>query len=358
MNKRSRLPQPKAPGGGATLFFAGVLLLAGLTMLWLNEGRTNLANAASSSLAIEGSQSTSILEGSFVSVTGWLTAPGALGDDRFLRAGDYAFLERRVEMYAWVENEIGTIRFDNEPESRYQLAWTSAPKPASEFEMPTGHENPLLLIEPLTLTAENLYVGLYALDPARLTWPRRHTLPLHTGNVIEGSYLATPDFIFLGTGTLEQPDLGDVRISYGVVYENMLATVLGQLGNGRIHPYFASDISLYHLLEGDREQALAQMQQEHQTWLWLFRGGGVLTIWGSFLLLLAPLRQLLVFIPLLGRLSGRLLGVLALLPALALGASTSLLAVFVHNLWAVILLLLLIIAATIVAWRRWRVQKR
>ncbi len=358
MIKRPRIPTPSPPSGGAALFGAGVLLLIGLSLLWMNETRSTLATIAHSSVAIDGNLHAHNLEGSFVSVTGWLTSPGTLGDDRFLRAGDYAFLERRVEMYAWVENETGTIRFDNEPESRYRLAWTSAPKPASEFEMPAGHENPLLLIEPLTLTAENLFVGLYALDPARLTWPRRHTLPLHAGNVIEGSYLVTPEFIFLGTGTPEQPHLGDVRISYGVVYENELVTVLGRLGNGRVHPYVTANTSLYHLLEGEREQALAQLQQGEQIWNWLLRGGGVLSVWSSLLLLVAPLRQLLVFIPLLGRLSSRLLGVLALFPALALGVSTSLLARFVHNFWAAILLLLMMVAATIVAWRRWRAQKR
>lgn len=357
--KRPRIPIPAlpAPSGGAALFWAGVLLLAGLSLLWTNETRSTLATTASRSVAIDGNQPASSLEGNFVSVTGWLTSPGMLGDDPFLRAGDYVFLERRVEMYAWVKQETSTILSFNEPESRYRLAWTSTPQYASEFAVPAGHENPLLFIAPLTLMADEVYVGRYALEPARLVWPDRHTLPLNAENVIAGNYLVTPEFIYLGTGTPEAPHLGDVRISYGVVYENVLATVLGKLGNGRVHPYFAGEASLYHLLEGEREQALAQLQQEDQLWHWLFRGGGVLSVWGSLLLLVAPMRQLLTFLPLLGRLSSRVLGLLALLPALVLGINTGFLAGFVHNFWAVVLLGLMLIAAMIVAWKRWRGSK-
>ncbi len=343
---------------GAGLFFGSVLLLVGLGLLWFNEGRTNLANLAARSTAVDGSQPTSVTEGEFVSVTGWLTSPGTLGDDRFLRSGDYVYLERLVEMYAWVEKGSGAIQEDNTPDSRYQLEWTSSPQPAIEFEVSQGHENPPLPVEPLVLTAAEAYVGLYALDAARLDWPRRQPLTLEAGQVVEGNYRVMPETIYLGAGMPDAPLLGDVRISYWVVYENIWVTVLGQMGNGRVLPYpIENDQRFYRLLEGDRATALAQLEAEHKTLLWGFRGGGVVALWLGFLLLLSPLSQLLAFFPALQRLSSRVLGLVALLLALVLGASTSLVSAILHNGWAALLLFLLL-GGSIVVWQRQRPANR
>ncbi|MCA9935311.1 MAG: hypothetical protein H6662_05040 [Ardenticatenaceae bacterium] len=343
----------KQSSAASRFVFGGILLLAALGMLWFNEGRTNLAEVAAKSAAMSGDQPAPQADGQFVSVSGWLTSDGILGDDRFIRAGDYVYLEREVEMYAWVEKASGSIQTDDTADSRYQLEWTSDPQAANEFEVPRGHENPPLPVEDLTLTANQAQVGIYAITPSQMAWPHLQPLALDASNVVDSNAAVSPEYLYLGTGTLDAPQLGDVRISYWVVYENIWVTVFGTLGNGRIQPYiYDGDKQLYRTLEGDRAAALAQLQTEYKNLLWGFRIGGVFLLWFGFMLLLSPLTNMLALFPPLQRLGRKLTAVIALLLALVLGISTSAISAIVHHLWAVLLLLFVLFVAGFFVWQQ------
>jgi len=340
MKRLRPLARRKQSKAAPRLLFGGILLLAALGLLWFNEGRANLADVAARSTAVDDSQPISQADGAFVSVTGWLTSDGVLGDDRFIRSGDYVYLQRFVEMYAWVEKASGTIQTDNASDSRYQLEWTAAPTPTDEFEVPRGHENPPLSLPALTLTAVNAQVGSVAITPSQITWPHPQQLVLDASNVVESNYAVSPEYIYMGTGTLAAPQVGDVRVSFAAVYENIWVTAFGALGNGRLQPYtYEKDKQLYRVLEGDRAAALAQLQTEYKNLLWGFRIGGVIVLWLAFMLLFSPLSNLLAAFPPLQRFGRRLTAVVALLLALALGVSTSMVSAILHNLWVVLLLL-------------------
>src|SRR6476660_4930790 len=135
--------------------FVGVLLgiilfLVAFPVLWFNEGRTNMATVAKASVLVDGASVSAQTEGKQVAVAGRLASDERLGDTPYLTAGAYIQLNRKVEMYAWVEDKSTETHKDTGGSSTttttytYHQEWTSNPKDSHEFEHPAGHSNPPL----------------------------------------------------------------------------------------------------------------------------------------------------------------------------------------------------------------------
>src|SRR3954454_786551 len=135
--------------------FVGVLLgiilfLVAFPVLWFNEGRTNMATVAKASVLVDGARVSAQTEGQQVAVAGTLASNERLGDSPYLAAGAYVQLNRKVEMYAWVEHKSSETHKDAGGSSTttttytYDKQWTSSPEDSQEFEHPQGHANPPL----------------------------------------------------------------------------------------------------------------------------------------------------------------------------------------------------------------------
>src|SRR5207253_1325323 len=130
--------------------FVGVLLgiilfLVAFPVLWFNEGRTNMATVAKASVLVDGASVNEQTEGKQVAVAGTLASDERLGDTPYLAAGAYVQLNRKVEMYAWVEHKSTETHKDVGGSSTttttytYDKQWTSSPDDAQSFEHPQGH---------------------------------------------------------------------------------------------------------------------------------------------------------------------------------------------------------------------------
>src|SRR3954469_20656084 len=95
--------------------FVGVLLgiilfVVAFPVLWFNEGRTNMATIAKASVLVDGASVNQQMEGKQVAVAGTLSSDERLGDTPYLAAGAYIQLNRKVEMYGWVEHKSTDTR--------------------------------------------------------------------------------------------------------------------------------------------------------------------------------------------------------------------------------------------------------
>lgn len=343
MQKRQRNTVWLRVGGGL------LLMLSAFIALWTNEGRVNLADVARRSQPLPAETVDAAATGEFVSVTGQLTAAESVGDELFLRAGDYVRVERQVEMYAWIEEEHS----DEEGTSyTYEPDWTSDVPASAGFFNPEGHENPPLPFAGGTFLTSRAAVGAYAFDPANMTLPRNQRLPLTTAVVRESPYPIVEDFVYLGEGTLANPAIGDVRVSYWVVPANMLATAFARVQADTLQPYYQNDkVTLYRTLLGDRVAALNQLQFEYRAALWGVRFAGFLLMWGGVALLLSPLNLLWGWLPGLRGLGRWVTGLVSAVIAGILSLITILIGYLAHNLLALIIVLLLI-AGGAVLWQR------
>lgn len=158
-------------------------------------------------------------------------------------------------------------------------------------------------------------------------------------------------FIFQGNGSLTNPEIGDVRISYRVSYPNFTGTVFGRLNGNEILEYRDEDYNrtVLNLYTTDYQGALNSEDSAHSTRQWMFRGLGFMMMWIGLTSFFAPLNVLLDILPFLGKLSRTIIGAIMFVVALVLSTITILISMIFHNIIALIITILAIFTIT-AAW--------
>lgn len=330
------------------IFFGILLFFGSFILLWMNEGRTDMSRIAARSMAVSAAAVDPAGEGQLVAASGRLVTDETLGDPGYLAAGPYVKLERQVEMYAWVERSRSRTERTvgggetTVTEYTYETTWTANPPDSSRFEEPAGRANPQMTIQRQSYTVNQAQVGAYSLDPARLDMPAMRAIPLNEEIVIAGEgHRLSGDYIFSGAGSLQQPQVGDIRISYRAVPANIDVTVFGKQEGNRITPYVDGRDTLYSAYAGDRDSAIAAMAAAHRTTGWLLRGGGFLMMWIGLGLILGPISVFLDVLPFLGNLSRTMIGFITFGVALVLSAITIVVAAIMQSIFGLICLGLL-----------------
>ncbi len=321
----------------------GVLLLfASIALLWVNEGRTNLASVARRAAIAAPDRVDAALDGALVSVTAETRADHPLGDPDFLLADRRLSLERAVEMFAWVEACDG--RRDR---CDYRREWSATPPSSARFREPSGHHNPAMRVRPARFTVDGS-VGAYSFHTAIATMPSPERLALSASMVrpeaphsptVSGAYL------YIGDRSIERPSIGDLRLSFAAVREGERSTFFARQDGARLEPYNA-EARMYRLLRGDRARAIESLATEHVVIGWILRVFGFVLLWLSLNLALAPLHAMFDVFPPLGRASRSLVAMVTLPIAAALSATIVALSIVAHNVWllAVVLLALVVLA--------------
>lgn len=339
--------------------FVGILMfLASFGVLYWNEGRVDLSSIAldATPLAAEAVTTDATLQGTLVSVTGEVTSAETLGDDMFLKPGPYLRVVRNVEMYAWVEeteessktnlggSETTTTTYN------YVKKWTASPKSASDFEHPEGHENPGLTVEGDEYTVDKLSVGAYTIDGA-VALPAGDTLTLKDSmlSLSSGAERASAEYVFMGWGSLAQPEIGDVRISYSALAQGFDGTVIGELSGDEITKYTDEDgNSMFRVFNGGRDEAVATLHSEYTIMMWVFRGLGFLMMWLGLAAVMGPIATFLDVLPFLGKTTRFLASAVTFPIALVLSIITILISMVLHSLIAVVIVGVLLLAGLLV----------
>lgn len=322
------------------MLFGGLVLLGSVVLLWTNEGRVNLADVTVKSQPVNADVVNEANEGEFVSVTGVLDTAVPTTDDLYLRHAEFVQVNRWVEMYAWVEDEESD---DGGTTYNYDLEWTNDPRSAEEFYYPDGHENPPLPVYDETFTAVSATLGAFQIDTQQMELPRPQPLALNFQNVLEGPYQIGERYLFEGKGSLQNPQLGDVRVSFTAVPAGITATAFGvQTGSG-FTPYdYRGRAELYRILAGSQSEAIQQLETEYKIMLWGFRGLGFFLMWLGLGLLVSPLTALLRLIPVLGNLGRRAIAAVTFVLAALFSLVIIIVSALAHNIWALLTLAVLL----------------
>ena len=318
-------------------------------MLYLNEGRVDLSKIAKESFPVSAATIDADNQGALVAAAGVLHTDELLGDPELLTTSEYLQLDRLAEMYAWEESEDeddeGFTSYD------YSRRWTSDPENSNNFNSPNGHFNPPMKYREQTFTVSAATIGAFRVDPGELFFMEKEEVPLREGMLLQGRMLE--NYIYIGEGSLEDPEIGDLRISYAAFLNDQSATLFGKQDEGELGPYIhKNDTTLYRAYPSDRETAIASMRTEYLTWLWGFRAGGFVLMWLGMMMVASPLTTLLGYIPILGN-AGRLaIAAFALAVALVLSTITIIVSAILHSPVALITILLLFIVGGLFLWRQ------
>lgn len=348
-------------GGSCGGIFMGVMFfLASFFVLFWNEGRVDLSKIAQNAQPIEATQQAE--SGTFVAARGALETQETIGEEFAFVPKNYIALQQRSEIYAWVEKtesrsetKLGGSE-ETETTYTYTKQWVTLPADSSTFRIPEGHQNPGgKLFENKTIKTQSATLGTYTLDPSNLQLGgyegvaiSHDTMNLEPGMVIEGKY------VFVGTGSLQKPEIGDERIWYEAVPSGKTVTVFASVDNGSLLPFVdKKGNTLYRAMTAPFEQAVEQMHGEYKFSLWLLRLLGLLLMWIGLGSILAPLSVFLDVLPIAGKISRSLVSIVTFIISLVLSAITIAISMIFHNIWA-----LLIVAALGIAGIVWYIKNK
>ncbi len=307
------------------VFFGFLLFIIALIIINFNEGNTILNQAVQQAIPISSDVVNNQKIGKLVITSGVITTNEKLGDDVFIQAGDYISISRNVEMYSWVEEEKKESQTNvggsqtQKITTNYRRRWVptkylnrkSSPfgnTESTSFRHPQNRHNPTPKIKTARYTVKDAKIGAFNLVPSRLTIPTPTQLQLSPQNLISTDKVRIFDnYLYQGSGNLQNPNIGDLRIQYKIFGANTNGTVVGKLlASDRIGSYVhTNNRTFYRLFYGNESTAIAQIKKEDHIYTWGFRFLSFILIWCGLNLIAEPINVILDFIPIFGSI-GRL----------------------------------------------------
>jgi hypothetical protein len=381
------------------IFLGLILFLASFGVLFWNEGGQSLSVVLKKATEINSEQIDNSKNGQFIYTSGKITTQESIDDDLFLKPGEYLKIDRIVEMYSWEENSdsktetsIGGTETTTTTYT-YSKKWTDNPNDSSNFrekvdntnpQAPVNRINPEKIYSNQTFYPKSAKIGVYNFNPAKTGTGNMQDLLLTpeillleaenannqnqentennpgTENSLETKTLENQEnttsqvnqprlengFVFLGKGSIANPEIGDIRVSYKVSYPNFIGTIFGRLNDDKILEYTDQKYNktVLNLYTTDFQGALDSEDATHSTRQWLIRLGGFLMMWIGLTSILAPLSVILDVLPFLGSLSRTIISAIMFLVALVLSSITILISMVFHNIFALIITLLIVFA--------------
>lgn len=338
--------------------FIGILLfIASFVVLFWNEGRVDMSNVAEEATQISATEQADVaLEGKLISTTGKLTTNETLGDGLYLKPGEYISLNRKVEMYSWVEETSSETTTNlggsqtTETTYNYVKEWVENPADSSNFEHPEDHDNPAKFLESKNFVVSSAQIGVYQIKPNEISLPSSANVTLKDNiiNIEDSNASVEGNYIYKrSTSSTNGTAIGDIRISYTAVRSGMDVTVFGKLNGSAIDPFVDKNGNqLYRSFTGTPEQAVEQMHKEYKMMLWIVRLIGFIMMWAGLGMVLAPLSVLLDVLPALGSVSRGLVGFITFLVAFVLSLVTILVSMILHS-WIALIVVVAMVGAIV-----------
>lgn len=230
----------------------------------------------------------------------------------------------------------------------YNEGWTAYPEDSNQFN-DTDYYNPPMPFQGDTFTVSTAQVGAYQVTPRSLDFPQPEALNLnneaYTDNFPINAYTTDfGDYIYIGDFTIEDPDIGDLRVSFAAVPQTNNVTIFGEVSGDQIIPHVVGDNeTLYRVFFTDRASAIVKMEEEYTAALWGTRAAGFFMMWCGMFLMFFPLTFLISFLPLLERFGNFAIGALTFFAAALISTIVIIISFVLHNIWVLIGMICLVV---------------
>lgn len=364
-----------------------ILFIGSFGWLYWNEGRIDLSKIAKTAVEINSEKLNTDpnLNEKLVFSTGTLNSPETIGDNQFLKEGKYLSFTRNVEMYSWQEHKeektekhVGGSQTTKTTYS-YTKEWKQNPADSNIFKQPTEHQNPIKTISDISNKVTTATIGVYKIDMTNIIlptpsgvyiksseWnsfikePQLQLTPQNTtlsnNATLENNYIYIPK---TPGNSLQNPQIGDMRISYHVIPLEIETTILGKLKGDKISTYIdKNNKKTYRLFYGTSESAISQLRSEYLVEIWMFRVFGLFFMWVGLLLLFGPIITLLDIIPILGSLGNAITLLLTFITALILSIITIIVSMIFHSLIALLIAICVTIFLMIIVLLRMKKKRK
>ena len=321
------------------------LFIGGFPVLFMNEGRSvktakAIDEGEGACIAVESNEKVDPeYEGKLVHMTGKADTKDVLLDSSFGVSATAIKLKREVEMFQWVEESRSEKKkkLGGSEETvttyKYTMDWSSSVINSSEFHQPTGHENPGVIEFPEEeQQAANVSFGAFRLSEKQIGMigsSRDFTFPTNfvcaiprvqvKGKIIYVPNADTRNNEKNNRDVATQPRIGDLRVTFHVVYPHDISIVAKQKGDTFID-YTAKNGRKLNYLANGLEDAAAMFESARSSnafITWVIRLGGFLMMFFGLSMVFKPLSVLADVLPILGDIVEMGMGLVAGLIALA-----------------------------------------
>lgn len=299
-------------GSLAGILIGILLFLASFPLLVWNEGRAvdaivALDAGAGMVVSVPADAVDRGNEGRLIHVTAMAAATGPLLDPVFAAGGpDLLRLERRVEMYQWLERKESTTETSvggketTRTTYSYTRGWSHEAIDSSAFQRPEGHANPAMPYRGQVVDARPVKLGAFTLDPAQLRQiDAFEPLAPTADRALPAGFRRDGDLVLRGDP--QSPQIGDLRITFRAVPAQTVSVVARQSGGG-LAAYRAPNghvIDLVRIGDHDAASMFRQAKADEALLTWILRGAGFLMMLFGIALLSSPLAWLASVLPFL-----------------------------------------------------------
>jgi len=348
---------------------APILCLSGICLLAWNEGHFVTEHKAideglRSVVRISSDTLDPSNEGHLVHFTGKAVTNDIIKDPDFgVAPGGILKLNRKVEMYQWVESKQSRTTkntggsTDTTTTFTYSKEWSTKSIHSSSFEEPRGHQNPgSMMFSDAAFEADPITVGAFTLSSVvtnKITWFRplastavsTDTIPRNTAGSRAKPY---PNGFYFGYSTT-YPTVGDTKISYKEISEQLISVIAQQSGD-TLSTFIASSGGSILLVDQGQYNAEDMFQHADDSLVLttrLLRLVGFVVVFLSFQLLFGPLKVVADGIPFIGELVEVGNSCVSFLLAGVISAATIAVAWFANRPFISILFFVLLVGASV-----------
>ena len=220
-------------------------------------------------------------------------------------------LQRKVEMYQWLEKESET-KTNNVGGSQttqktytYSLGWAETAHNSTQFKVPAGHQNPVMSLKSQTFDANPVKIGAFTLDKS-LVHDLTNFEAVEALSQAPAGYTVQGNMLYKGANA-DQPALGDMRVTYSAIAAQTYS-IAAQQNNSTLTTYHdtKNDYKIALIEPGvvSAQKLFADQASTEKVITWACRIGGFVMLVIGFSLIMGPLAMLVAFLPFLEGLIG------------------------------------------------------
>jgi len=289
-----------------------ILLPCAIFLLSWNEGRavtaaTGLKRGLSTIVEVSADTINQQNNSKLVYLNGTVSgATPAVDPWNKLSAAGLLRLQRRVEMYQWLERESETTSNNiggsqtTQKTYTYSLGWAETAVNSAQFKVPAGHQNPAMPLKSQTFDANLVKIGAFTLEKS-FVQDLTNFEAVETLTQAPAGYRVQGSVLYKGANP-EQPALGDVRVSYSAIAAQTYS-IAAQQNNGTLTTYHdaKNDYKIALIEPGvvSAQKLFADQASTEKLITWACRIGGFLLLLFGFNLIMGPLAMLVAFLPFL-----------------------------------------------------------
>lgn len=315
--------------GSFVLMIFGLLFIIGAVMLtWWNEGRTikNHIGLTQGSSEVYSSQNIDYVspenEGKLIHISGLVKSDELLADEDFGISTPSLKFKREVEMYQWKENKESKSQEGTDEKLdvyTYDKVWSSSLNQSEKFNQPDGHQNPIeFKYQSFRKKVGRATLGAHDLNSSQIdrlsNWSDfnfNEINELSDASLINLEGMQST--IYVGTNSLQNPTIGDYKITYKSVEQSDYSLIAQQSQNS-FQPFVSKKGTHIDLLSPGIKSAENMFESaisQNNFIKWLLRLGGFLAMFIGIRMLFKPLTTLTDYIPIVKTLVNLGVGLIA-----------------------------------------------